>query len=80
MPKSKLKNSRPRAIFWVSSLIFLALNSLTGCAGNVKKPLNGVCVIRIDWTDESLDQLNDRNKVAVLTYDTYCGNLAGEEY
>nr|DAQ90545.1 MAG TPA: hypothetical protein [Caudoviricetes sp.] len=79
MPKGSLKSRGTRVKFWGVLLIFLASNSLTGCAKNVKKPLSGVCVIRIDWTDESLDRLNDRNKVAILTYDAYCGNLAGEK-
>lgn len=57
--------------FLIVTLIFLATSCLSGCLKNVRPPLS-VCTVRIDWSDEALDNLSDHNKICVLTLSDYC--------
>lgn len=54
-------------------LILIVSSCLTGCVRNVTlRPATVVCLQRIDWADEQLDDLTDTNKKAILILDDYC--------
>lgn len=71
MQKNRIKHLPPLRIFLVSISILTAMIFSAGCVKNVRPPLS-VCIQRVDWTDEALDNLNDKNKVAVLVLSDYC--------
>lgn len=71
MKKVKAKMPPAPLKFSVSILILIAMLFSVGCVKNVRPPLS-VCIQKVDWTDEALDNLNDKNKVAVLVLSDYC--------
>ena len=72
-----MKTKQPKVIKLLGVLlIWIALLYLNGCAKNERRQRlglpSGVCVIKTDWTDPALDNLNDHNKKVILIYSTAC--------
>lgn len=62
---------RLRLRYFVPMLILAVMSLLSACAKNVRPP-SSVCVIKIDWTDDALDNLNETNKRAALILSDFC--------
>ena len=75
MQDNKYETTNVLVKYLIITLICLASSLLTACV-STGKPIKSVCIVRIDWADEALDNLNDHNKMSVLILSDYCDALS----